>query len=121
MKLEYDSQVDAAYIKLSKAEVTGSEEIRPGIVVDYDAQDRVIGIEILHVRKERPDINLGHFAGRRIEGGRAPRRHLAACRFDRPVIHRRMTKSGILGQRPGREAATSVSVTMLIARRLKCA
>jgi len=32
----------------------------PGVIVDYDAQDRVVGIEILHVRKERPDINLGH-------------------------------------------------------------
>jgi uncharacterized protein YuzE len=60
MKLEYDSQVDAAYIKLSDAEVTDSEEVRPGIVVDFDAQDRVIGIEILHVRKERPDIDLQH-------------------------------------------------------------
>ena len=58
MKLQYDSQVDAAYIKLSEAEVTDSEEVRPGVVVDYDAQDRVVGIEILHVRKERPDINL---------------------------------------------------------------
>ena len=58
MKLQYDSQVDAAYIKLSEAEVTDSEEVRPGVVVDYDAKDRVVGIEILHVRKERPDINL---------------------------------------------------------------
>ena len=60
MKLQYDSQVDAAYVQLSDSEVTDSEEVRPGVVVDYDAQDRVVGIEILHVRKERPDINLGH-------------------------------------------------------------
>ncbi len=60
MKLEYDSQADAAYIKLSEAEVSDSEEIRPGVIVDYDAQDRVVGIEILHLRKERPDINLDH-------------------------------------------------------------
>ena len=59
MKLKYDSQVDAAYIKLGETEVADSEEVRPGIVVDYDAQDRVVGIEILHVRKERPDIALG--------------------------------------------------------------
>jgi uncharacterized protein YuzE len=60
VKLEYDSQADAAYIKLSGGEICDSEEVRPGIVVDYDSQDRVIGIEILHVRKERPDINLDH-------------------------------------------------------------
>ncbi len=58
MKLAYDSQTDAAYVKLCDAEVADSEEVRPGLVVDYDAQDRVIGIEILHVRKERPDIDL---------------------------------------------------------------
>jgi uncharacterized protein YuzE len=60
MKLQYDSQADAAYIKLSDAEVTDTEEVRPGVIVDFDAQDRVVGVEILHVRKERPDINLGH-------------------------------------------------------------
>jgi uncharacterized protein YuzE len=59
MKLEYDSQADAAYIKLSAGEVSDSEEVRPGVVVDYDAQDRIVGIEILHVRKERPDIDVG--------------------------------------------------------------
>ncbi len=60
MKLEYDSSVDAAYVKLSDSEVNESEEVRPGVVFDYDAQDRVIGIEILHVRKNRPDIDLEH-------------------------------------------------------------
>lgn len=59
MKLEYDSAADAAYIKLNDAEVVDSEELRPGVIVDYDAQDRVVGIEILHVQKSRPDINLG--------------------------------------------------------------
>lgn len=59
MKLEYDSEVDAAYIKLTNAEVADSEEVRPGVVVDYDAQDRVVGVEILHVRKTRPDIDIG--------------------------------------------------------------
>lgn len=59
MKLEYDSQADAAYIKLTNGDVADSEEVRPGIIVDFDADNRVVGIEILHVRKERPDINVG--------------------------------------------------------------
>lgn len=58
MKVEYDPEVDVAYVRLSDSEVVDSEEIKPGIVLDYDAQDRVVGIEILHVRKQRPDINL---------------------------------------------------------------
>ena len=66
MKLEYDSAADAAYVKLTDAEVVDSEEVRPGVVVDYDAQDRVVGIEILHVRKSRPDINLGNLELERV-------------------------------------------------------
>ena len=64
MKLQYDAQADAAYLRLSDAEVVDSEEVRPGLVVDFDAQDRVIGIEILHVRKTRPDVDPG-----RLEAG----------------------------------------------------
>ncbi len=58
MKLEYDPQVDAAYITLVEGEVVDSEELRPGIVVDYDAHDRIVGIEILNVRKQFPDADL---------------------------------------------------------------
>jgi uncharacterized protein YuzE len=60
LKLEYNSRADAAYIRLSNAEVAESEKVRPGVVLDYNAHDRVIGVEILNVRKTRPDINLGH-------------------------------------------------------------
>lgn len=58
MKLRYDADVDAAYITLSDAPIVDSEEVRPGLVLDYDAEDRIVGIEILHVQKQRPDIDL---------------------------------------------------------------
>lgn len=58
MKLEYDPQVDAAYITLVDGKVAESEELRPGIVVDFDAENRVVGIEILNVRKQFPDADL---------------------------------------------------------------
>jgi uncharacterized protein YuzE len=57
MKLEYDPQADAAYISLVDVEVVDSEEVKPGIVVDYDAQNRIVGIEILHLRKRLPDAD----------------------------------------------------------------
>jgi uncharacterized protein YuzE len=57
MKLSYDPQVDAAYLTLSDAEVADSEEVKPGIVVDYDAANRIVGIEILHLRKQLPDAD----------------------------------------------------------------
>jgi uncharacterized protein YuzE len=58
MKLEYDPEVDAAYLTLSEAPVVDSEELKPGIVVDYDAQNRIVGIEVLNVRRQLPDADL---------------------------------------------------------------
>ncbi len=58
MKLECDSQIDAAYVTLVAGDVCESEELRPGIVLDFDAENRVVGIEILNVRKQFPDADL---------------------------------------------------------------
>lgn len=51
MKLEFDPEADAVYLELSPAEVDRSEEIRPGVVVDYDSTGEVVGIEVLYVGK----------------------------------------------------------------------
>ena len=58
MKLAYDSAADALSLTLSDASPTESDEVRPGVVIDYDAQGRVVGVEILHVRKQFPDADL---------------------------------------------------------------
>jgi uncharacterized protein YuzE len=48
MKISYDKVTGALYFKiLENTEVVESEEIRDGIVLDLDAQDRAVGIEIL--------------------------------------------------------------------------
>ena len=49
MKLEYDQQADAMYIRLRAAKVAESEEVHPGVVLDFDAQGQVLGIEMLDV------------------------------------------------------------------------
>ena len=49
MKIEYDQQADAMYIRLRAGKVIESEEVRPGIVLDFDAQGQVLGIEMLDV------------------------------------------------------------------------
>ena len=51
MKLHFDKDADALYLKLDESAVTESEEVRPGVVLDFNAQDQVIGIEILNVGK----------------------------------------------------------------------
>ena len=47
VKLEYDSEVDAAYLTLARGRVTESEEVQPGVILDFDARDQVLGVEIL--------------------------------------------------------------------------
>lgn len=49
MKAQYDPQADALYIRLAPGEVTDSDEVRPGVVLDLDANGRVLGIEMLDV------------------------------------------------------------------------
>lgn len=58
MKLHYDPIVDALYLRLGDAEIIESEEVRPGIVLDFDSQDRVVAVEILNVRKQYPDADI---------------------------------------------------------------
>lgn len=47
MKLKIDSESDALYFRLDDAEIIESEETHPGIILDFDQDGRVIGIEIL--------------------------------------------------------------------------
>ena len=49
MKIEYDQQADAMYIRLRAGKVIEREEVRPGVVLDFDAQGQVLGIEMLDV------------------------------------------------------------------------
>lgn len=51
MKIEYDPKADAMYIRLIAGTVVESDELRPGVVFDFDANGRVLGIEMLDVSK----------------------------------------------------------------------
>ncbi|TVR67033.1 MAG: DUF2283 domain-containing protein [Candidatus Competibacteraceae bacterium] len=51
MKLEFDARADAVYLELTDVEVEESKEIQPGIIIDYDAEGRIVGIEVLYVSK----------------------------------------------------------------------
>ena len=49
MKIEYDPKADAMYIRLKAGTVADSDEVRPGVVLDFDTEGRVLGIEMLDV------------------------------------------------------------------------
>lgn len=55
MKITYDKKVDSLYFNIIDSEVVESEEIDPGIIYDYDKEDKVVGIEVLFVKGRTPE------------------------------------------------------------------
>ncbi|MEW6240062.1 MAG: DUF2283 domain-containing protein [Chloroflexota bacterium] len=41
MKLKIDKQRDALYLHLDEAEIVNSEEVQPGVIVDFNKDNRV--------------------------------------------------------------------------------
>ncbi len=47
MKLKVDKENDALYLRLDDTQIVESQEVQPGVILDFDKDNRVIGIEIL--------------------------------------------------------------------------
>ncbi len=58
MRMQYDEKVDALFLRLDESQIVESEEVQPGIVLDYNAEDQVVGIEILRLKERVPSANL---------------------------------------------------------------
>ena len=56
MKIRYSADVDALYITLKDTDISESDEVSDGVIVDYDIDGNAVGIEILWV-SEKADIN----------------------------------------------------------------
>ena len=57
MKLKVDPQADALYLRLDDSRIIDSEEVAPGVVLDYNEQNQVVGVEILGLSKRAPSLN----------------------------------------------------------------
>jgi uncharacterized protein YuzE len=57
MKLQIDQEADAFYLRLDDSEIIDSQEISDGIVLDYNASNQVVGIEMLDLSKRTPLLN----------------------------------------------------------------
>ena len=55
MKVKYDQEVDVLRIRFSSAPVEESDEDKPGIILDYDRDGNIVGIEILNASKRMED------------------------------------------------------------------
>jgi len=49
MRLKVDKESDTLYLRLDESKVVESEEVRPGVILDFDSEGRVIGVEFLDI------------------------------------------------------------------------
>lgn len=56
MRIKVDEQADALYFRLGETRVVESEEVQPGIILDYDERGTVVGFEVLSLSSRlRPE------------------------------------------------------------------
>jgi len=55
MKLIVHKEDDALYLRLDDSEIVESEEVKEGIILDYNREGEVVGIEVLHVSRRSPN------------------------------------------------------------------
>lgn len=71
IRLKIDQEADALYLTLDESAVVESEEVAAGIIVDYDANDHVVGIELLQLSKRAPDLEISRLLFETVPKGAA--------------------------------------------------
>ncbi|MCS7227143.1 MAG: DUF2283 domain-containing protein [Gloeomargarita sp. SKYB31] len=56
MKLKVDEQANALYLNLNETPAYSSEEVAPGLILDYDEKGHVVGIELLYLKQRSPHM-----------------------------------------------------------------
>lgn len=58
MKLQIDKDADALYLRLDDSNIVESVEVSPGVVLDYNESNEVVGVELLQLSKRSANLNL---------------------------------------------------------------
>jgi uncharacterized protein YuzE len=58
MRIRVDRKNDALYFRLDESRIVESEEIQPGVIIDYDENDKVVGIEFLSISSRASEEDL---------------------------------------------------------------
>ena len=61
MRLHVDKDADALYLRLDDSKIIESEEVSPGVVLDFNEHNQVVGIEMLNLSKRAPALDLRAF------------------------------------------------------------
>lgn len=52
MKVHYDRAADALHLRFTEDRTVESEEVSPGVVLDFDAEGRLLAIEIMPASRQ---------------------------------------------------------------------
>lgn len=58
MRLKVDRESDALYFRLDESAIVESEEVQPGVILDFNAEGKVVGVEILNLSGRVPPEQL---------------------------------------------------------------
>lgn len=58
MKLHVDKKADALYLRLDDSKIIESDEVAPGVVLDYNDKNEVVGIEMLHLSRRSSELDM---------------------------------------------------------------
>ncbi len=58
MKVHFDEKADAVYMRLDDSKIIESQEVQPGIILDFNKEHQVVGVEILRVKERVPLAKL---------------------------------------------------------------
>ncbi|MDP9291387.1 MAG: DUF2283 domain-containing protein [Verrucomicrobiota bacterium] len=61
MRLHVDQEADALYLRLDDSKIIESEEVSPGVVLDFNESNQVVGIEMLNLSRRSPKLDLRDF------------------------------------------------------------
>jgi Protein of unknown function (DUF2283). len=56
MRLHVDKEADALYLRVDDSKIIESEEVAPGVILDYNEKKEVVGVEMLHLSKRTPNL-----------------------------------------------------------------
>ncbi len=69
MKLNYDAETDSLYIHLSNTPSVDSDEVADGVVLDFDADGLLVGIDVQHasLKTDIKSLSVSHLPLQNLE------------------------------------------------------
>ncbi len=74
MKGHFDQEADVLYLRFDDSPIAESEEVHPGVVLDFNAADQIVAIEIRGLQGQFPAADLEHIRFEVLRGSLAEQR-----------------------------------------------